>query len=327
MHLERNPVVDDRLVAQMVEVWTAVTEAGGAVGFLPGTPRAAYEREAARALRRVDEGDGDLVTATDDEGVLVGFVFLERDTHPLAPHLGVVKRLQRHPRIAGGGVGAALLRATEELARDRGLSVLTLTVRGGTGRERFYAAHGYRLDGRLPARLQLGDGTLIEELYMSKELTGAACTSRAEAHTAPVLRVRRLDPELPLPSRARTDDAGLDLYAAEPVVLEPGQRALVATGVAIAVPPGCVGLVHPRSGLAARSGVGIVNAPGTIDAGYRGEVKVILVNLDRSETVHLERGDRIAQLLVQRVEPVVVEAVETLDETVRGEGGFGSSGR
>ena len=147
------------------------------------------------------------------------------------------------------------------------------------------------------------------------------------AGKAPVLRVRQLDAGLPLPARARADDAGLDLYAAEEVVLAPGQRAVVPTGVAVAVPPGCVGLVHPRSGLAARAGVSLVNAPGTIDEGYRGEIKVILVNLDPLQTVALARGDRIAQLLVQRVEPVVVEAVESLDETERGGGGFGSSGR
>jgi dUTP pyrophosphatase len=141
------------------------------------------------------------------------------------------------------------------------------------------------------------------------------------------LRVRRLDLGLPLPSYAHPGDAGLDLLAREDVTLAPGERAVVPTGVAIAVPPGCVGLVHPRSGLAARHGVTLVNAPGTIDAGYRGEVKVILINLDSAEPVHLARGDRIAQLVVQRVEAVRVQEVGDLDDTARGQDGFGSTGR
>jgi dUTP pyrophosphatase len=144
--------------------------------------------------------------------------------------------------------------------------------------------------------------------------------------TAPVLPVRRLDPDLPLPAYAHPGDAGLDLCAAQDVVLAPGERAVVPTGLAVAVPEGYVGLVHPRSGLAARSGLSLVNAPGTIDAGYRGEVKVILVNLDPTEPIHLTRGQRIAQLLVQAVEQVTVLEVEELDATVRGDGGFGSSG-
>ena len=144
--------------------------------------------------------------------------------------------------------------------------------------------------------------------------------------TAPVLPVRRLDPDLPLPAYAHPGDAGLDLCAAQDVVLAPGERAVVPTGLAVAVPKGYVGLVHPRSGLAARSGLSVVNAPGTIDAGYRGEVKVILVNLDPTEPIHLTRGQRIAQLLVQAVEQVTVLEVEELDATARGDGGFGSSG-
>ncbi|MGH8902872.1 MAG: dUTP diphosphatase [Egibacteraceae bacterium] len=142
-----------------------------------------------------------------------------------------------------------------------------------------------------------------------------------------VLRVRRLDPGLSLPSYAHPGDAGLDLRAREDVRLGPGERAVIPTGVAVAVPAGCVGLVHPRSGLAARHGVALVNAPGTIDACYRGEVKVILVNLDPAEPVHLARGDRIAQLLVQRVETVHVQEVGDLGETARGLGGFGSTGK
>lgn len=141
----------------------------------------------------------------------------------------------------------------------------------------------------------------------------------------------RLDPELPLPARAHEGDAGVDLFSARDVELGPGQRALVPTGIAVAIPQGMVGLVHPRSGLAARVGLSIVNSPGTIDAGYRGEIKVALINLDQAESIAIRRGDRIAQLLVQRVElPVLVEVASFdeagLAETSRGDGGHGSSG-
>lgn len=145
------------------------------------------------------------------------------------------------------------------------------------------------------------------------------------------LAVVRLDRELPLPSRAHDGDAGVDLYSADDVELMPGQRALVPTGIAVAIPHGMVGLVHPRSGLAARVGLSIVNSPGTIDAGYRGEVKVALINLDPAEPIIIRRGDRIAQLLVQQVElPTLVE-VASFDEagladTSRGDDGHGSSG-
>ena len=145
------------------------------------------------------------------------------------------------------------------------------------------------------------------------------------------LAVVRLDRDLPLPNRAHEGDAGVDLYSAVDVELAPGRRALVPTGVAVAVPFGMVGLVHPRSGLAARVGLSIVNSPGTIDAGYRGEIKVALINLDPDEPIVVHRGDRIAQLLVQRVElPELVE-VTSFDEagladTTRGDGGHGSSG-
>jgi dUTP pyrophosphatase len=138
--------------------------------------------------------------------------------------------------------------------------------------------------------------------------------------------VSRLDPGLPLPSYAHPGDAGADLATTVDVRLLPGQRALVPTGVALALPEGYVGLVHPRSGLAARHGVGIVNAPGTIDAGYRGEVSVLLVNLDRDRAVELRRGDRIAQLVVQRVDRARFVEVDRLPESVRGAGGYGSTG-
>src|SRR5215813_13657704 len=125
----------------------------------------------------------------------------------------------------------------------------------------------------------------------------------------PDVLIQRLDPGVPLPSYAHPGDAGADLTAAEDVELGPGERALVRTGIAIALPEGYAGFVHPRSGLAAKHGVTLVNAPGTIDAGYRGEIKVILLNTDLAETVSLRRGDRIAQLVVQRVENVTFREV------------------
>jgi len=137
----------------------------------------------------------------------------------------------------------------------------------------------------------------------------------------------RLDPDLPLPSYAHHGDAGADLYAAEDVTLKPGERAVVPTGIAIALPEGYAAFVHPRSGLATKHGISIVNAPGTVDAGYRGEIKVTLVNLDPDEAVALRRGDRIAQLVVQRVERVTFHEVRTLPESARSAGGFGSTGQ
>ncbi|CAN5851405.1 dUTP diphosphatase [soil metagenome] len=144
--------------------------------------------------------------------------------------------------------------------------------------------------------------------------------------TRPEILVQRLDPELPLPAYAHDDDAGADLVTSVDVVLGPGARAVVPTGVALALPAGHAGFVHPRSGLAARTGLSIVNAPGTVDAGYRGEVKVCLINLDPAETVRLRRGDRIAQLVIQRVETARFVPVEGLPESARGAGGYGSTG-
>jgi dUTP pyrophosphatase len=138
--------------------------------------------------------------------------------------------------------------------------------------------------------------------------------------------VRRLDPDLPLPLYAHPGDAGADLVAAEDVELAPGARSLVRTGVAIALPPGHVGLVHPRSGLAARLGVTVLNAPGTVDAGYRGEILVNLINHDPAATAKISRGDRIAQLVVQRVERALFHAVDELPDSSRGDGGHGSTG-
>jgi len=144
-------------------------------------------------------------------------------------------------------------------------------------------------------------------------------------HAVEVL-ITRLDPGAPLPAYARLGDAGADLAAAEDVELAPGERAVVGTGIAIALPDGYAGFVHPRSGLAARHGVTVVNAPGTIDAGYRGEIKVILLNTDPVRPVSLRRGDRIAQLVVQRVANVTFREVPVLPASARGEDGFGSSG-
>ena len=140
------------------------------------------------------------------------------------------------------------------------------------------------------------------------------------------IAVVRLDPGLPLPSYAHPGDAGADLHTTVDVTLAPGERALVPTGLSIALPDGYVALVHPRSGLAARFGVSIVNAPGTVDAGYRGEIKVLLVNLDPREPVRLGRGDRVAQLVVQRVEQARFVEVDRLPGSVRGDGGYGSTG-
>src|SRR6266702_5448921 len=138
--------------------------------------------------------------------------------------------------------------------------------------------------------------------------------------------IQRLDPGLPLPERAHPGDAGADLFAAADIELAPGQRALVPTGVAIALPPGYAAFVHPRSGLAARHGVTVVNAPGTVDAGYRGEIKVTLLNTDQAQPVRFQRGDRIAQLIVQRVACPEFHEVQGLPGSARGEGGFGSTG-
>ncbi|MFD3508524.1 dUTP diphosphatase [Nocardia sp. NPDC058666] len=138
--------------------------------------------------------------------------------------------------------------------------------------------------------------------------------------------LRRLDPGLPVPTRAHPGDAGVDLCTTEDVIIEPGERVLVGTGIAIALPMGTVGLIHPRSGLAAKAGLSVVNTPGTVDAGYRGEIKVCLINHDPRAAIELRRGDRIAQLLVQRVELVDFVEVQDLDETARGTGGHGSSG-
>jgi dUTP pyrophosphatase len=146
------------------------------------------------------------------------------------------------------------------------------------------------------------------------------------SRSEPDVLIKRLDPGVPLPSLSHPGDAGADLAIAEDVELGPGERAVVRTGLAIALPAGYAAFVHPRSGLAAKHGVTIVNAPGTVDAGYRGEIMVILLNTDRDRAVRFIRGDRIAQLVIQRVERAVFHEVEVLPGSSRGHGGHGSTG-
>ena len=146
-------------------------------------------------------------------------------------------------------------------------------------------------------------------------------------HSQPDVLINRLDPGVPLPSYAHPGDAGADLATAEDVELGPGERALVPTGIAIALPDGYAAFVHPRSGLAAKHGVTLVNAPGTVDAGYRGEIKVTLLNTDRDRAISFRRGDRIAQLVIQRVERAVFHEVTVLPDSSRADGGFGSTGQ
>lgn len=141
------------------------------------------------------------------------------------------------------------------------------------------------------------------------------------------LQVKRLDLDLPLPAYAHAGDAGIDLLAAEDVTLKPGERAAVPTGIAVAISEGYAGFVHARSGRALGEGLALVNAPGLIDSGYRGEVKVVCVNLDPSEPVYLKRGEKIAQLVVQPVEKAELHEVTELPGSLRGTGGFGSTGR
>lgn len=149
--------------------------------------------------------------------------------------------------------------------------------------------------------------------------------SSAESQRCEVL-LRRLDPQIPVPSYAHPGDAGADLFTTVDVELAPGQRMVLPTGVAIALPDGYAAFVHPRSGLAARHGLALVNSPGTIDAGYRGEIRVTVINLDPVNPIRLRRGDRVAQLVVQPVVKARFVTVETLPGSDRGEAGFGSTG-
>jgi len=140
------------------------------------------------------------------------------------------------------------------------------------------------------------------------------------------IKLKMLDDGIAPPQYALPGDAGADLSTTVEVILEPGQRQLVPTGIAVAIPTGYAGFIHPRSGLAVRAGLSVVNAPGTIDAGYRGEIKVPLINLDPSETIHLQRGERIAQLVIQPVYQATFTVVEELPESKRQDAGFGSTG-
>jgi dUTP pyrophosphatase len=159
-------------------------------------------------------------------------------------------------------------------------------------------------------------------------MTSLEPTATEPAPGEPTVEVllRRLDPDLPVPSYAHDGDAGADLVTAVDVELAPGERAVVPTGTAIALPVGYAAFVHPRSGLAARCGMALVNAPGTIDAGYRGEIHVIVINHDLREPIRLRRGDRLAQLVIQRVERASFMEVDDLPESVRAGRGFGSTG-
>lgn len=141
------------------------------------------------------------------------------------------------------------------------------------------------------------------------------------------IKFKLLDKELPPPRYQHEGDAGFDLTSRIDLVIQPGERAMVPTGIAVAIPSGYAGLVLPRSGLAARHGIALVNSPGLIDSGYRGEIAVVIINTDKHESFHIHRGDRIAQMIIQRVEAASLVEVEELDETARGAGGFGSTGR
>jgi dUTP pyrophosphatase len=141
-----------------------------------------------------------------------------------------------------------------------------------------------------------------------------------------ILRIKRLDAGLPLPEYAHEGDAGMDLYSAADVTLRPLERTLVPTGIAVAIPEGFAGFVQPRSGLAIKRGLSLVNTPGLIDSHYRGEIKIIAINLDATEPLHITRGEKVAQFVIQAVERAQLQEVEDLDVTARGEGGFGSTG-
>lgn len=140
------------------------------------------------------------------------------------------------------------------------------------------------------------------------------------------IQLKLLDDTMPMPRYQHEGDAGLDLASRVALKLEPGERALVPTGIVVAIPPGWAGFVLPRSGLAARNGISLVNSPGLIDSGYRGEVSVVIINTDKNNSFEIQKGDRIAQLVIQRVQTVRVRRVEELDETPRAQGGFGSTG-
>lgn len=140
------------------------------------------------------------------------------------------------------------------------------------------------------------------------------------------VKLKQLDPDLPIPKYAHKDDAGCDLYSRTDLILKPGERALMPTGIQVAIPVGYAGFIQPRSGIALTHGISIVNSPGIVDSSYRGEIKVILINLDKKKTVKLKKGEKVCQLTIQKVEKADFELVDDLDKTKRGGGGFGSTG-
>ncbi|OGX19803.1 MAG: deoxyuridine 5'-triphosphate nucleotidohydrolase [Omnitrophica WOR_2 bacterium RBG_13_44_8] len=142
-----------------------------------------------------------------------------------------------------------------------------------------------------------------------------------------ILKVKKLDPSIPDPVYARVGDAGIDLYSRVDLILPPLSRALVPTGISASIPHGYAGFLQPRSGLAAKFGIGLVNSPGLIDSGYRGEICAVLINTDREENYEIKKGDRICQLVIKKVEHVDIKIVDELDDTERGSGGFGSTGK
>lgn len=211
--------------------------------------------------------------------------------------------------------------------REIGSGAYRLVYEFLPGRRFELELEGTLLEKRLP------DGGLAEEMIALRERLGyygvvplvEICRLEGRGGVGVSLRIKRLDPEVEPPSCAHPGDAGLDIRSAEDVVILPGERATVSTGFAMALPEGYAAFVQPRSGLAARDGISIVNTPGLIDCHYRGEVKVILIN-HGNEAFRVRRGDRIAQMVIQGVEAVRVEVVEELEDTTRGEGGFGSTG-
>lgn len=332
-----NPPLTDSLIEDVVALWTAAANHGEAVGFAPPVGAEQVARAVAVHWDRVIDGVSDLIVAF-DEDVLVGFALLARSQEgPAAAHRGRLETLQRAADHAGTGIGSVLLDAVRAQAESHGIGRLTLTMREGTGAERFYLRNGFRQVARLPDWVRIG-GRPIAALVLTADLSvepGGAAAAPGVAAGEPVdtpvggvvVPVLRLDPDLPLPRYAQPGDAGLDLHARVHRILPPGTRTVMPTGIAVAIPPGYVGLVHPRSGSAVRDGLSIVNSPGTIDAGYRGEIKVPLINHDPSAKIVLHRGDRVAQLLLQRVEHAVLHEVDTLPDGSRGAEGFGSTGR
>ena len=179
----------------------------------------------------------------------------------------------------------------------------------------------------VPARFNAA--VFSSSLWRKRELYASLTRLKAlhEGRTMIRILLKLLDDELPAPRYQHENDAGFDLSSRVDLILAPGERATIPTGIALAIPSGFAGFVLPRSGLASRHGIALVNSPGLIDAGYRGEIAVVVINTDRQDVFQIRRGDRIAQLVVQRVEEATILQVDELDETSRGTGGFGSTGK